>query len=67
MDAADDIMVAVQAIFELVQREFMTAAEGMPDGRWAGLDPDARARIARHAREEVGTVRCWAAPAHNSV
>jgi hypothetical protein len=55
MDAADDIMVAVQAIFELVQREFMAAAANMTDGRWVGLDPDARSRIARHARGEVRT------------
>lgn len=58
MQEADDIMTAVQAVVEHVTAEFSAAAgaagagAGAP-GRWAGVDADARLRLAQRIRDEV--------------
>ena len=49
----DSIVTSVQALVEVVQAEFGAAAGEMPDGRWLGLDTDARDRVTRKAREEA--------------
>ena len=55
---ADAIMIAVQEIFEVVQAEFLVAAEGIEKGgTWSGVDADARGRITRKTREEVNRIK----------
>lgn len=64
MEEADDIMVSIGAIFEVVQEQFLAAAEGMHQGlppgapvRWTGLEGDARADTTRRLREEVNRLK----------
>ena len=64
MEEADDIMVSIGAIFELVQEKFAEAAEGMHKGlppgapvRWTGLEGDVRADTSRRLREEVNQLK----------
>ena len=63
MEEADDIMVSIGAIFEVVQEKFVEAADGMHKGlppgapvRWTGLEGDVRAdtsRLAPWAQEVI--------------
>lgn len=49
----DAIVAAVQALVEVVQSEFVATAGDNRDGRWHGLESDARDRVTRKAREEA--------------
>lgn len=51
MNEADAIMSSIQAVMEHVSAEFSQA--DVQGGRWAGVDTDARLRLARRIREEV--------------
>lgn len=53
MEEADEIVGAVTSIFDVVTREFTSAAAGMEPGRWIGLDADGRARLAIESRSQV--------------
>lgn len=51
MNEADAIMSSIQAVMEHVSAEFSQA--DVAGGHWAGVDTDARLRLARRIREEV--------------
>lgn len=56
-DDAFVIVQHVQAILETVTAEFAAARATMTDGRWSGLDAEARKRVATRTREEVSQVQ----------